>query len=105
MKNIVVDATPSLGMAIRSRRLELGWSQAKLAGRLQVQRQWVIRLEAGSHGAEVGTVMRAMRALNLTVTTRLAVRDPLPVIRYTGKARGKKRRSRGSKAPPSRHDN
>ena len=67
MKNITIRATRGLGAAIKARRLELGWSQAKLAQQLGVQRQWVIRLEAGSEGAEVGTVLRALSALGLSI--------------------------------------
>ena len=67
MKNIAVGTTPALGAALKARRLELGWSQAKLAEYLHVQRQWVIRLESGSEGAEIGTVLKALRALGLSV--------------------------------------
>jgi transcriptional regulator with XRE-family HTH domain len=117
MKNIAVGTTPALGAVIKARRLELGWSQAKLAGHLQVQRQWVIRLEAGSDGAEIGTVLKALRALDLSVVignepastgqhvapaanldevfARLTARDPPPtasaVKPRTGKLRGKRR--------------
>ena len=67
MKNIAVRNTYALGAAIRARRLELGWSQEVLANHLGVQRQWVIRFEAGSEGAEVGTVLRALNALGLSI--------------------------------------
>jgi transcriptional regulator with XRE-family HTH domain len=67
MKNIAVRTTRSIGAAVKARRLELGWSQAKLADQLRVQRQWVIRLEAGGEGAEIGTVLRALTALGLSI--------------------------------------
>jgi transcriptional regulator with XRE-family HTH domain len=67
MKNIVIGTTAALGAAVKARRLELGWSQAKLADRLRVQRQWVIRLEGGADGAEIGTVLKALRALGLSI--------------------------------------
>lgn len=57
----------ALGAAVKARRKELGWSQAQLAGQLGVQRQWVIRLEAGGEGAELGTVLRALAALGLSI--------------------------------------
>lgn len=66
MKNIAVRTTRALGAAVKARRLELGWSQAKLADQLRVQRQWVIRLEAGADGAEIGTVLKALTALGLS---------------------------------------
>jgi transcriptional regulator with XRE-family HTH domain len=67
MKNIAIRTTRALGAAVKARRLELGWSQAKLANQLRVQRQWVIRLEAGGEGAEIGTVMKALTALGLSI--------------------------------------
>lgn len=67
MKNIAVRTTRALGAAVKARRLALGWSQAKLADQLRVQRQWVIRLEAGSDGAEIGTVLKALTALGLSI--------------------------------------
>ena len=76
MKNIAIRGTRALGAAIRARRLELGWSQAKLAQELGMQRQWVIRLEAGSEGAEVGTVLRALSALGLSIEVGNEPRDP-----------------------------
>jgi len=57
----------ALGAAVKARRQELGWSQAQLAEQLGVQRQWVIRLEAGGEGAELGTVLRALTALGLSI--------------------------------------
>ncbi len=67
LKNIAIRTTRALGSAVKARRLELGWSQAKLADHLRVQRQWVIRLEAGGDGAEIGTVLRALNALGLSI--------------------------------------
>lgn len=67
MKNIAIRTTRALGAAVKARRLELGWSQAKLAEHLRVQRQWVIRLEAGADGAEIGTALKALSALGLSI--------------------------------------
>jgi hypothetical protein len=38
-----------------------------LANHLGVQRQWVIRFEAGSEGAEIGTVLKALNTLGLSI--------------------------------------
>ena len=118
MKNIAIRTTRALGAAVKARRLKLGWSQAKLADQLRVQRQWVIRLEAGADGAEIGTVLKALTALGLStvignessdasrkaaptsnlddVFARLAARDLLPppgsADRPPGKKSGGKRR-------------
>jgi transcriptional regulator with XRE-family HTH domain len=112
MKNIAIRTTSALGAAVKTRRLELGWSQAKLADHLRVQRQWVIRLEAGVDGAEIGTVFKALRALGLSIVigtepgdaskraaptsnlddvfARLTARDPLPTPGSADKPSGKK---------------
>lgn len=112
MKNIAIRTTRALGAAVKTRRLELGWSQAKLADHLRVQRQWVIRLEAGTDGAEIGTVLKALTALGLSIVigneasdaskraapasnlddvfARLTARDPLPVSGSADKPLGKK---------------
>lgn len=112
MKNITVRTTRALGAALKARRLELGWSQAKLADQLRVQRQWVIRLEAGADGAEIGIVLKALTTLGLSIVignepsdaskraaptsnlddvfARLAARDSLPLPGSLDKPPGKK---------------
>lgn len=112
MKNIAVRTSRALGAAVKARRLELGWSQARLADQLGVQRQWVIRLEAGATGAEMGTVLKALAALGLSIVVgnepgdatgksapaanldevfaRLAAREPLPLPGSKEKPPGKK---------------
>jgi putative transcriptional regulator len=59
-----------VGLLIRDRRLELGWSQAQLADRLGVTRQWVMSLEQGNAGAALGQVLQAMLVLGLVVDVR-----------------------------------
>jgi HTH-type transcriptional regulator/antitoxin HipB len=56
-----------LGLAIRSRRKEMGLDQAELARRVGVTRQWVIDIEKGKPRAELELVMRALHALELTL--------------------------------------
>lgn len=72
-----------MGLRIRDRRLELGWSQAQLADRLGTTRQWVNSLEQGNPGAALGQVLQAIEVLGL----RLDVRD---------------RRRKGAEAPSRR---
>jgi transcriptional regulator with XRE-family HTH domain len=67
MKNIELRTTRALGAAVKARRLELGWTQGQLADELRVQRQWVLRLEAGAEGAEIGKVLKALTALGLAI--------------------------------------
>lgn len=76
---MLVRTTRDLGAAIRDARLRRGWTQAELADRIGVSRQWVISLERGKASAELGTALRAVAALGLvadlvdtpTVDTRI----------------------------------
>jgi HTH-type transcriptional regulator/antitoxin HipB len=64
-----------LAGSIRARRRQLGWTQAALAEKVGVRRYWIIDVEKGKSTAEVGLVLRALRALGLTI--RLQPRDHL----------------------------
>lgn len=62
---MIVRTARDLGAAVRDARLRLGWTQAELADRINVSRQWVISLERGKATAELGTALRAVTALGL----------------------------------------
>lgn len=62
---------PRLGSAIRRLRHDRGWTQADLAERAGVTRQWVVAIEKGdTPGAEIALVMRALDALNASLVVR-----------------------------------
>lgn len=63
----IIQTPKELGLAIRSRRKELGWDQATLAKQVGVTRQWVIDIEKGKPRAELGLAMRALRVLGLSL--------------------------------------
>jgi HTH-type transcriptional regulator/antitoxin HipB len=63
-------------LRIRDRRLDLGWSQAELAERIGMTRQWVIGLEKGSAGAALGTVLRTLAELGLVLDVSEPYRYP-----------------------------
>jgi HTH-type transcriptional regulator/antitoxin HipB len=42
-------------------------SQAELARSVGASRSWVVQIERGNPGAEVGLVLKALRALHLTM--------------------------------------
>lgn len=64
-----------LGLAVRTLRQRRAWSQAELAARAHVSRQWIIALEGGqTEGMEVGRLMRVLDALDAS----LMVRDDEP---------------------------
>jgi HTH-type transcriptional regulator/antitoxin HipB len=57
-----------LGLVIRRQRRRLGLSQADLAGRAGVGRQWLVDVEHGKARAELGLVLRTLAALDLALT-------------------------------------
>jgi transcriptional regulator with XRE-family HTH domain len=65
MKDTTLRNAEQLGRSVRLKRLEKGLSQNALAGRLGVERKWVIHLEAGNPKAEFGLVLKLLDALNL----------------------------------------
>ena len=56
-----------LAAAIKGGRRKRGWTQGDLARRAGVSRQWVVNVEKGKPTAEVGSVLRALTALGLTI--------------------------------------
>jgi HTH-type transcriptional regulator/antitoxin HipB len=60
-----VETIAQLAAAIRARRGLLNLTQAQLAERAGVSRLWVGRIEAGAATAEIGRLMRVLRALEL----------------------------------------
>lgn len=54
-----------LALAVRRRRIALGLSQAQLAARAHVSRQWVSEFETGKATAELGLALRLLDALDL----------------------------------------
>ena len=54
-----------LAAGIRAERKRLGLSQAALAERAGVGRDWIIGLEKGKSTAEIGLILRTLRALGL----------------------------------------
>ena len=61
-----IRSAPHLGDLVRARRLELDWSQSRLAAEAGVSRQWVGAMEAGKATVELGSVLRTIRELGLT---------------------------------------
>lgn len=52
---------------LRLLRAERGWSQAELAGRLDVSRQAVNAIETGKHDPSLSLAFRIARLFDLTV--------------------------------------
>jgi HTH-type transcriptional regulator/antitoxin HipB len=60
-----INSIHDLAAAARGRRLDLALSQAELAARARVSRQWISGFEAGKPTAELGLVIRLLDALGL----------------------------------------
>jgi HTH-type transcriptional regulator/antitoxin HipB len=67
-----INSIRDLAAAVRGRRLDLGLSQAELAARARVSRQWISEFEGGKPTSELGLVIRLLDALGL----RLNLVDP-----------------------------
>jgi HTH-type transcriptional regulator/antitoxin HipB len=65
MKDTTLRSAEQLGLTIRLRRKEKSLSQSALAELLGVERKWVLRLEAGNPKAELGLVLKALKALGI----------------------------------------
>jgi HTH-type transcriptional regulator/antitoxin HipB len=63
-----VNSIRDLAATVRGRRLDLRLSQAELAGRARVSRQWISEFEAGKPTAELGLVIRLLEALELRLS-------------------------------------
>lgn len=77
--------TRDIAALVRHTRREQGLTQAELAARIGVGRDWVVRLEQGNPRLELSKVLNALAALNLglTATPKEPVErqtDPLTVL-------------------------
>ncbi len=59
-----------LGAIIRERRRQRRIGQAELARTIGVGRQWVVAIERGQPGAEIGLVLRALDSLGIRLDTK-----------------------------------
>jgi transcriptional regulator with XRE-family HTH domain len=56
----------ALGGVLRSRRVELGLSQAQLAGRCGISRPTIIKIEAAEEQCRLGNFFRLAKGVGLT---------------------------------------
>ncbi len=64
---MIVRSVRDLGLLLRQKREDRGWSQANLAERIGTSRHWVMAMESGKPTAEIGLVIKAISALNLSL--------------------------------------
>lgn len=70
----------ALGGAIYQRRTDLDLTQADVAHRAGVSRQWIIATEQGKDTAEIGRVLAVIRVLGLQLELTPATGSDLDVI-------------------------
>ena len=58
----------AFGMRLKQLRNKKGWSQATLANKLGVTREYLARLEAGLHDPPLSTVERLAKILNVRIS-------------------------------------
>jgi len=68
---MIVRTPADLGAFIKERRKTLGIDQAELAKTVGVSRQWVVAIERGHSGAELGLVLRALNSLGVRLDTKI----------------------------------
>jgi HTH-type transcriptional regulator/antitoxin HipB len=76
-----ISSIKDLSALARGRRRALGLSQAELAGRANVSRQWISAFELGRPGAELRLILRLLEALGLQLSV-----DPVDEARREGQA-------------------
>jgi len=56
-----------LGAFIRERRTKLGMDQIALAKKAGTSRKWLVEVEQGKPGAEIGLVLRTLKSLEISI--------------------------------------
>jgi HTH-type transcriptional regulator/antitoxin HipB len=56
-----------LGAFIRERRTKLGMDQISLAKKAGTSRKWLVEVEQGKPGAEIGLILRTLKSLEVSI--------------------------------------
>ena len=56
-----------LGAFIRERRIALGMDQISLAKKTGTSRKWLVEVEQGKPGAEIGLILRTLKSLEILI--------------------------------------
>ena len=56
-----------LGAFIRERRTKLGMDQIALANKAGTSRKWLVEVEQGKPGAEIGLILRTLKSLTISI--------------------------------------
>ena len=69
-----------LGAFIRERRTKLGMDQISLAKKAATSRKWLVEVEQGKPGAEIGLILRTLKSLEISIDLEAdsSVETPTP---------------------------
>ena len=62
-----IRTTADLGAFIRERRVKLAMDQSGLAEKAGTSRKWIVEVEQGKPRAEIGLVLRTLKALGVSL--------------------------------------
>ena len=62
-----VRTATDLGAFIRERRVKLGMDQSDLSEKAGTSRKWIVEVEQGKPRAEIGLVLRTLKALGVSL--------------------------------------
>ena len=71
-----IKTVETLGALVRDQRRQRGWSQSRLADKIGASRLWVGQFEKGKETVELGLVLKALRALDLSLDASLRKTHP-----------------------------
>lgn len=72
---MIIRRPEDVAAAVKKARHDLSITQAELASRVEVDRQWVYRLENGEPGVSFGLVLRTLNVLGLTLQIETGDKD------------------------------
>jgi HTH-type transcriptional regulator/antitoxin HipB len=73
-----------LGAFIRERRFTLGMDQSDLAEKAGTSRKWIVEVEQGKPRAEVGLVLRTLKALGVSLDIAVDGSQKASAVRESG---------------------
>jgi len=75
---MVIRNSSDLGALIRERRIKLGLDQISLAKKAGTSRKWLIEVESGKPRAEIGLILRTLKALGVVLAVGDTASDGPP---------------------------
>jgi HTH-type transcriptional regulator/antitoxin HipB len=64
---MLIRTATDLGAFIRERRTKLGMDQLSLAKKAGTSRKWLVEVEQGKPGAEIGLILRTLKSLEISI--------------------------------------